>query len=228
MASRLIDHENACRRVARRFPERWLRSYALRKLRTDPAFPAAYDWLCREEGPVTDLGCGVGLLPFYLRERNWQGSVTGVDCDGRKIGRARRAAEGNYADISFLEQAAADSVPSAGHIVLFDLLHYCAPNEQRNLLDRLAARLAPGCLVLIRDCPREPNRRYWLTHLAERFAQAVTWNLQTPLHFPTRAEIAAPFEEERFGRSLRPLWGRTPFNNHLFVFRRHATGVAPV
>lgn len=224
----MSGHEAACRRVASRFHERWLRAYVWHKLRRDPVFPAAYELLRQDETSVTDLGCGVGLLAFYLRERNCHAPVTGIDCDGRKIARARRVAEGTYPDISFLEQDGADSVPFGGHVVLFDLLHYLLPNDQRNLLDRLAARLAFGSLLLIRDCPREPNPRYWLTYLGERFAQLTTWNLQTPLHFSTRAEIAAPFGEEQFSRSVRSLWGRTPFNNHLFIFRRHASATVPV
>ena len=78
-------------------------------------------------------------------------------------------------------------------------------------------------MLVIRDCPRDDNLRFWLTDLAERFAQLTTWNVRTPLHFPTREELCVHFPEAEFERTITPLWGRTPFNNHLFIFRRRAT-----
>src|ERR1700682_5527064 len=65
----MTAHKTACARVAARFPRGWLRSYAKSKLRRDPIFPEAYELLHDSKGPLLDVGCGVGLLAFYLRER---------------------------------------------------------------------------------------------------------------------------------------------------------------
>jgi len=222
-------HEDACSRVAARFDERWLRLYARRKLRGDPIFPAAFQ-LFRESGKsLLDVGCGVGLLAFYLRERNFLPPISGLDCDGRKIERANAVKRGGiYDDLDFIQQDVCDPIAQTGNIVLFDLLHYLDPNEQARLLSRLAARVAPGGLLVIRDCPRDSNARFWLTYLAERFAQMTTWNIRAPLHFPTRETIFAAFDQGQFSHAVGPLWGRTPFNNHLFIFRRRAAAAVPV
>ena len=173
--------------------------------------------------PLLDLGCGVGLLPFYLRERNFAPRIIGFDRDHRKILRANAVVRQNgYRDLEFIERDVTETIAERGNIVLFDLLHYLSPNEQTLLLERLVPQIAPGGLLLIRDCPREGNVRFWLTYLAERFAQITSWNLRTPLHFPTREKISAPFLPNEFTSSFKPLWGRTPFNNHLFIFRRRA------
>jgi SAM-dependent methyltransferase len=223
-----MEHEHACARVAARFSERWLRLYAERKLRNDPVYLAAFELLSASPSPLFDVGCGVGLLAFYLRERNFRPPVRGLDRDGRKIARARAAAaHGIYRDLEFIEQDVCAPIAPQGNVVLFDVLHYLSPNEQADLLDRLAPRVAPGGLLVIRDCPRDRNARYWLTHLAERFAQMTTWNIQVPLHFPTRAKILAAFNDHQFTRTVQPLWGRSPFNNHLFIFRRRATAAGP-
>ncbi|MEO8045085.1 MAG: class I SAM-dependent methyltransferase [Spartobacteria bacterium] len=216
-------HEDACARVAARFGERWLRIYAGRKLRSDPIFPAAYELLGASNQPLVDIGCGVGLLAFYLRERNFLPPISGLDRDGRKIERARVvASQGDYRDLEFVERDVSEPFTRSGNIVLFDLLHYLPPHAQASLLARLAQRVAPGGTLVIRDCPHDHNARFWLTNLAERFAQGTTWNMKATLHFPTREEIFSPFAENQFSRTVRPLWGRTPFNNHLFIFRRHA------
>lgn len=209
------------------FQERWLQSYVGRKLRSDPIFPAAFDLLRESDQPILDVGCGVGLLSFYLRERNFLLPITGLDRDGRKIERALTVASNNYRDLTFIERDVCESFSLTGTIVLFDLLHYLAPTDQTNLLDRLARQVAPGGLLAIRDCPRDRNARFWMTNLAECFAQMITWNLSAPLHFPPRERIFAAFPETEFSRNVRPLWGGTPFNNHLFIFRRHGAATAP-
>ncbi|HEY5035532.1 MAG TPA: class I SAM-dependent methyltransferase, partial [Chthoniobacterales bacterium] len=178
--------------------------------------------------PLIDIGCGVGLLAFYLRERNFQPPVVGLDRDRRKIERAHAVVrQSGYRELKFLEQNANNPISERGNIVLFDLLHYLSPNEQAELLERLAARVAPGGMLVIRDCPRDGNARFWLTHLAERFAQTTTWNVGVPLHFPIREKICAAFPPNEFSSSIEPLWGRTPFNNHLFIFRRRADAIVP-
>ena len=213
-------HEAACSRVAANFEEHWLRTYAGKKLRSDPVFPAAFELLQASGQPLIDLGCGVGLLAFYLRERDFLEPITGLDRDRRKIARARVVADRTYRDLSFIEQDVCEPIAASGNVVLFDLLHYLSPNDQRTLLERLAARVAPGGMLIVRDCPRESNARFWLTYLAERFAQVITWNMKVELHFLTRDEICAAFDEEDFSCRITPLWGRTPFNNHLFIFCR--------
>ncbi len=228
IGSAATTHEDACARVAARFGERWLRIYAGRKLRSDPIFPAAFDLFRNSDQPLVDVGCGVGLLPFYLRERNFRAPICGLDRDGRKIERAKTVAAGVYPDLEFSEQDVCDPIAQTGNIVVFDLLHYLQPDDQTRLLDRLAARVAPGGMLVLRDCPRDDNARFRLTKLAERFAQATTWNMKAVLHFPTRENIFAAFDEKQFSRSVAPLWGWTPFNNHLFIFRRHPAATVPV
>ena len=220
-------HEEACVRVAACFEERWLRIYVNWKLRADPIYLTAFDLFRNSDQPLVDIGCGVGLLAFYLRERNFLAPISGFDRDGRKIERANTVAQGACRDVEFIKQDVCEPLGQTGNIVLFDVLHYLRPDEQSRLLERLASRLAPGELVVIRDCPRDGNTRFWLTSWAERFAQATTWNIKVPLHFPPRERILGAFGEDQFSRTVRPLWGNMPFNNQLFIFRRRAAGTVP-
>ena len=72
---------------------------------------------------------------------------------------------------------------------------------------------------------REMRPRYWMTWLAEKFAQAISWNIDVALHFPSRGSIDDVFNGD-FQRESQPLWGASPFNNHIFIYRR-GTGVSP-
>jgi 2-polyprenyl-3-methyl-5-hydroxy-6-metoxy-1,4-benzoquinol methylase len=223
------EHERVAARVAAHFPQRWLRSYVGSKLRRDPVYPAAYELLRDSDRPVLDLGCGVGLLAFYLRERGCGHAVLGLDLDARKIGHGQRIAQAHYQGIELRWQDIQQPLPDfSGNVVLFDVLHYLPLAQQTVLLATLVERIAPGGMLIIRDCPRDNSPRFWMTYFAEKFAQAISWNLSTSLHFPSRARIEGPFPQDDFDREGRPLWGKSPFNNYLFIFRRRASGAVPV
>lgn len=222
------EHEGACTIVAAQFPQRWLRTYVGSKLRSDPIYPVAYELLRDSDEPILDIGCGVGLLAFYLRERGCRQPVLGLDLDARKIGHGQRIAQAHYQDVDLRYQDVQRPLPDfSGNIVLFDVLHYLPLAQQTVLLSYLAERIAPGGLLMIRDCPHDNGPRFWMTYVAEKFAQAVSWNLNTSLHFPSRARINDAFTRDEFERESRPLWGRSPFNNYLFIFRRRAREVVP-
>jgi SAM-dependent methyltransferase len=223
------QHESACARVAIQFRSRWLRNYVRTKLRTDRVYSVAYDLLGGSAEPILDVGCGVGLLGFYLRERACRQPILGLDLDARKIDYGSTIAARGYPDIELRFQDAEAPLPDfRGNVALFDVLHYLTPRAQTALLSRVAERIAPGGLLLVRDSLRERRVRYWLTCLAEKFAQTISWNAAGPLHFPSRAGIDAAFESANFDRESRPLWGASPFNNYLFVFRRRASAAVPV
>jgi 2-polyprenyl-3-methyl-5-hydroxy-6-metoxy-1,4-benzoquinol methylase len=217
------EHKPACARVAAQFQQLWLRRYVMSKLRRDPVYSAANELFRGSDEPILDIGCGLGLLGFYLRERGRRQPILGLDLDARKIGRGSRVASARYRDVDLRHLDVLGPIPSfSGNIALFDVLHYLPVAEQTSLLLRLAECVAPGGLLVIRDCPRDNSARFWMTCLAEKFAQAVSWNLSTSFHFPSRERIAEAFGENEFERESRPLWGKLPFNNQLFIFRRRA------
>lgn len=217
----MSEHESACARVAAQFPQRWLRGYVGSKLRSDPVFLAAYELFGGSDQPILDVGCGVGLLAFYLRERGCRQPILGLDVDARKIRQGTSIVQGRYTDVDLRCQDVQEPIPEfSGAIALFDVLHYLPLAQQTALLSRLAKCVTPGSALVIRDCPRDDSARFWMTYAAEKFAQTISWNLNRHLHFPSHESIVEAFDENEFERESRPLWGKSPFNNQLFVFRR--------
>jgi 2-polyprenyl-3-methyl-5-hydroxy-6-metoxy-1,4-benzoquinol methylase len=223
------QHENACARVAAQFRPGWLRSYVRNKLRSDRIYPAAYDLLGQSAEPILDVGCGVGLLAFYLRERACAQPILGLDLDARKIECGAEIANRGYRDVELRLHNVETALPEfRGNVALFDVLHYLPHPGQIALLTRLAERVAPGGLLIVRDSLREMRPRYWITWLAEKFAQTISWNIDIALHFPSRASIDDMFDGSEFERASRPLWGASPFNNHIFIFRRRTAAAVPL
>lgn len=206
-------------RIARRYQSRWLQGYARGKLRSDPAFEAAFEAIRDTHLPVLDIGCGIGLFPLFLREKGFRELIVGIDLDEKKIAHAQRAASGEPG-IHLLVQDAAATHEFVGNAVLLDVLHYIDRQQQLDLLERVAEQIAPGGVCVIRDTLRDGSWRFRATQLEELFMRAVSWMKSGVQHYPTLEEITAPFRRRGFAEEARPLWGRTPFNSYLFVFRR--------
>ncbi len=206
-------------RIASQFDGRWRQGYVRGKLRCDPIFEAAFELLKDSALPVLDVGCGLGLFEFYLREHGFAPPLVGLDFDAGKIVEARRAAASHYREVTFTVGDVLAVGGFRGHVVLFDVLHYLSAERQTELLDHLAVQVAPGGLCLIRATPRDESWRFRVTQCEEFFLRMTRWMKSRALHYSTVEDILVPFRARGFSTDFRPLWGRTPFNSHLFVLR---------
>lgn len=206
------------RKLAKPFPGIWDRSYVSSKVKTDPLYGAVYDELNGSDLPLLDLGCGLGLLAFYLRERGLGFSIRGLDYDPRKIESANRVIGLlSHREISFATHDAREGLPEhAGNVTILDILQFFTPSEQETLLSLAASRLAPGGKLVIRSCLRDESWRFKVTVVGDLLAKASFWMKAAPTHYPTSEDfvrILSPHGKVR----IVPLWGGTPFNNHLIV-----------
>ena len=200
------------------YESRWLQGYVRSKIATDPVYRGVWNRVGSRNNPLLDLGCGVGVLAFYLRERGWLAPITGIDTDLPKIEAARSVAVGRYEGLHFEVGNALDSLRGfRGDVVMLDLLHYLADDDQDLLIRRATEAAAGGGMILIRDCLREPGWRFALTSLEERFARAIRWLNVPMLNFPSRDRIVGTLQACGFKVEVEPMWGRTPFNNYLIT-----------
>ncbi len=147
------------------------RSYGSWKVKLDPVYPMA---LARLDGArqVVDLGAGMGLFEALFAARNPSAKIRAVEWDERKVAMARML----VADLPgvAIEQgdARAAELGTPDAIVLFDVLHYIAPAEQRRWLERCADALAPGGVLVVRELDSTASKG----NLAERLDRwAVRW-----------------------------------------------------
>lgn len=194
--------------------------YAWGKLAWDPAFAAVEQSLRESRLPLLDMGCGLGLLSFYLRERGHDVPMLGIDVSRNKIRAANIVAERWYRDIAFAVGDVRTPPTFQGNVAMLDVIHYFPAETQRRILESMADRVAPGGRVVMRCTLRENNWRYYITCAEEILTRISGWIPVRGFHFPSREEILRPFQERGFRISHRPLWGRTPFNSHYFEFER--------
>lgn len=214
------DHLAIAQRIGERYAKPWHRSYARNKLRFDPAYAAVAAELAATPHAVLDVGCGLGLLGFYLRERGFAADYRGLDFDAAKIAIARRIAADHSIDLHFDEGSADALPPSHGHVVLLDILHYLRLDAQQALLQQAAARVAPGGALIVRSVLRAPGWRFRATVLEEHFLYATRWMKTPASHYPDKDEIETPLLSAGLAVDTSPLWGNTPFNSFMIVARR--------
>ena len=212
---------SAAETIAGHFRSRTLRLYARGKIAADPVYAAALECFRGSELPILDVGCGIGLLGFYLREAGLSNEIFGIDLDEEKVRAGGEVAREHYRGIELIAGDARQTLSGfRGSVALLDVVHYLDDEEQAQLLGAAAARVAPGGICIIRDCINDRSWRYRATYLEESFARTIGWLKVPRLNFPSLNALTEPFESRGFRSEITPLWGRTPYNNYLLVFAR--------
>ena len=206
--------------IAAKYPTRFLRSYVRSKLSRDPVYEAVLGHVRESNEPILDVGCGVGVLEMFLRDRGVRVPMTGIDVDEQKLAVARNL---GIDGATFDAASSVELPPFRGTVVILDLLHYLTNDEQQRALAQALDRTSG--LVIVRDAVRDGTLRYRATVVQETFARAVGWLRVPRLNFPTVEQVVAPFHAAGFDVSVAPLWGKTPLNNYLFVFKRASCGI---
>jgi 2-polyprenyl-3-methyl-5-hydroxy-6-metoxy-1,4-benzoquinol methylase len=212
----------ALRHISRLCPGRWERWYAAAKLRSDPVYAAVTQELHASPLPVLDIGCGIGLLACYLRESGFASAIAGFDYDPQKISCAQSmAARSGYAGLSFMTGDARSGLPDfSGHVVIIDILQFFTREEQVALLRAAASRVAQGGKLIIRTALRDDSMRFRITVAGDWLARLTFWMKGSPVSYPDRALFESVLSAAGLRVRLQPLWGGTPFNNHLVVAER--------
>lgn len=195
---------------------RWLRGYVRGKLTMDPVFEAGRAVVERVGGPVTDLGCGLGLFGLWLRARGSAVAYRGCDLAGWKIALGQKAAAQLGQGEFHLVTADMTDFPLDGARVIcaFDVIHYLDDAGQAALMHRLAAAVHAGSTVLLRTGMRGCGWRSAVTGMEEWWTRASGWIRGGQINFPRLDDLRAQFAAAGCRVEARPLWGRTLFSSH--------------
>ncbi|MGA7297915.1 MAG: class I SAM-dependent methyltransferase [Rhodanobacteraceae bacterium] len=220
MSTESIKRARLRRSISSQFEDHWKRQYVRGKLWIDPVYQGAVRVFSGSTQPLLDIGCGMGLLGMFLARHDHCPDYVGVDSDPRKIASARAFAAGAHPQMQFIESDAGQLPEFSGDVALLDALHYMPRELQQRVLNAAAERVAPGGVLMIRNCLRDSSWRYWATVIEEKFLHWSSWMQVGAQHFPTREEIATPLEQHGLSVTVEPLWGHTPYNSYMILGRR--------
>jgi len=208
-------------RIGSMFSSRFDRHYVAAKMRSDPLYDAILGELDDSPLPLLDIGCGLGLLAFYLRSHGFEAPLLSIDYDSRKIAEATRVADqSDFQQLEFRHVDVREGLPDhSGNVTILDILHFFQPDELQTLLRAAAERVAPGGRLVIRTALRDNSWRYRVTVAGDTLAKLTFWMKAGPVRYPSREDFEQALTS--FGEfTITPLWGRTPFNSHLVVLHR--------
>ena len=160
-------------RIAVRYPTAgaWDRFHLRHRLRLCP-----YDELLPhlpERGAVLDVGCGFGLLGWFLADTRPALDYWGADVDARKIALARLAFQRHPAGDRAAHLHAGDVVTwterpdRLAAVAVLDVLYLLPLPLQRALFDACCSLLEPGGRLLLKILPPLRGRARWRTWAQE-------------------------------------------------------------
>ncbi len=122
-------------------------------------------------GRVLEIGCGHGLLAAHLALESAAREVTGTDIDPKKIEVAQRAAVGATnlgAHLDFRVEPAGAVPPGPWDTIVVADVFYLLPAEPaKGLLEAMAATLADGGRIVLKETSHTPRWKYLLARAQE-------------------------------------------------------------
>jgi SAM-dependent methyltransferase len=166
------------------------------KLRGDPVYRDVLRLVpLPQEGCILDLGCGRGLMLAMLAaagatmrpEPGWE--LRGIEYRPRMVRIGRRAL-GEAADIEQGDLTTCD-LPACRAALILDVLHLLPGEAQDALMRRVAAAVAPGGILVIREADAAGGWRFRAGQACNRAMAVLQGRWERRFHFRTAAEWAA-------------------------------------
>ena len=211
------------------------RRFARSKLRFDPVFSALLQRGCLPEGgALLDLGCGQGLLLALLvaaRDQFNRGQwppgwppppnliLQGIELDPNRASVAQHALV-NQARVTRHDIRDA-AFPPCSAIVLIDVLMYLEERDQFRVLEKAAAALDPGGVLLLREADASAGYAFLMTRWSERLLETLRGRWRNRLHYRGAVQWTGLLEALGFSVTTEPMSAGTPFANVLFVARKN-------
>jgi cyclopropane fatty-acyl-phospholipid synthase-like methyltransferase len=201
-------------------------------LRGDPVFRALLErGLLLGRSRILDLGCGQGLLAAWLEAalqcyengswpRSWPPaprprSTRGIELMIRDVQRARLAlgpaCDISQGDIRSTEFGSTDAV------VILDVLHYIAREEQRQVIERVRAALPAGGLLLLRIGDADGGLRFRYSQWIDRLVMWFRGHAGVAMHCRSAAQWGELLRECGFEAEQTPMSEGTRFANVLLI-----------
>jgi len=143
-----------------------------------------FDAIIPDDAHITDLGCGLGHMTFFLGKAKPSRSFNSMDYDCEKIAIAQHCAIKTDQMRFTCDDVRSFPLSASDVFIISDMLHYLKPDEQFDLMERCLKNLNPGGKIIVRDGDSDMQKRHEGTKWTEIFSTKMGFNkTSNKLHF---------------------------------------------
>lgn len=170
------------------------------------------------QGRILDLGCGFGLFSLYFAIDAPARKITGVDLDPERIRAAEECARKlgvQNVEYTTSNVLAWDGAGPFDAIFMLDLIHHLPKDQVADFLSRVAQRVVPGGVLLLKDVSNRPTYKRLFTLALDRLMVG-----NEPIHYWDPIELTALVESLGFTVKRHTINDFLPYPHILYVCSR--------
>lgn len=172
--------------------------------------------LLPNDGTITDLGCGEGLLSNYLALASPKRKIIGFEIAPERLARAKKCVKNTFFNVGDIVKI---QYPPCDAVVIFHVLHHLANKSAQGIvLEKAKKSLKKGGKLVIVEVHVKPTLKYLAAWVADHFL--VPWVFEkrffTPAYFRKEREWISLLKKMGFKVKVREETSGRPFPNIIF------------
>lgn len=174
------------------------------------------DRLLPDQGTITDLGSGEGLLSNYLGLSSEKRKITGFEIAPERLARAKKGVKNTR---FFVGDIVKTKYPQSDYVVLFHVLHHLpGKSVQENVLQKAKNSLRKNGKLVVVEVHVKPTIKYLGAWIADHFL--VPWVFEkrfyTKAYFRKEKEWVSVLKRMGFKVKVTQATKGRPFPNIIF------------
>ena len=178
-----------------------------------------FDEIIPKEAVISDLGCGMGMMVYMLSLTAQGRKFIAVDYDKQKIEVAKNCFLNSdrtkfvHADIINYEPQESDV------FVLNDVLHYLPSEKHASIIEKCAAKLNVGGMIVIRDGDTQLTENHKKTEMTEKFSTNLGFNKTSNRLSFLSGEMIEKISET-YGFEVKVVKTQLHTSNRIFILKK--------
>jgi uncharacterized protein len=172
-----------------------------------------------KEGLIYDLGCGYGLLSYYLGITSEKRKIIGFDFNKTRVNAAKEAFD-DMSNITFSTEdlSKSNKLKRCSCIILYDILHHISYNNQKRLLETCKRFLQEEGILIIKEIDNKKKFKLFYTWLLDKIVTK-----GDKLYFSGKKELVLGLKGMGFSVSSYDIDKYCPYPHYIIVARKDET-----
>ena len=167
---------------------------------------------------VLDVGCGYGILSFFLGFESPRRRILGIDINCARVTSIEKIVTAVPDNVSF--RAGDLTVVGNEHfgcVVMEEVLHHIPKEQQQAVLDRLGDLLSDDGVFILRENNKRPSFRYYFVNIP---AEYLLYPMEEKANFRTNMELEKMLSLAGFEVEVLPVPWYSLVDISIFICRK--------